>query len=191
MTGLQASWVHMYAWIYTLSHMSTSLTVDVYMPAVDPLELDSTHSNLRVTFWSRHNWYFAKRNSACTSFCLLLSAMLSFLQFRLGCHGLPVAAGRLAGAGHVDRAHMVCTCCNSGAVGDEMHLVFECAALIPLRQRYASLFTGRTDTMPSEIIWTFSLRHYVKAEISCTTKPRNIKNNKHTIYAKHTRLQSM
>lgn len=83
------------------------------------------------------------------------------------------------------------TCCNSGAVGDEMHLVFECAALIPLRQQYASLFTGRTDTMPSEIIWTFSLRHYVKAEISCTTKPRNIKNNKHTIYAKHTRLQSM
>ena len=146
MTGLQASWVHMYAWIYTLSHMSTSLTLDVFMPAVDPLELDSTHSALRVTFWLRHNWYFAKKNSECTSFCLLLSAMLSFLQFGLGCHGLPVAAGRLAGAGHVDRAHMVCTCCNSGAVGDEMHLVFECAALILSRQQYASLFTGRTPT---------------------------------------------
>ena len=24
-----------------------------------------------------------------------------FLQFRLGCHGLPIASGRLAGAGHV------------------------------------------------------------------------------------------
>ena len=23
----------------------------------------------------------------------------------------------------------VCSCCNSGAIGDEMHLVFECAAL--------------------------------------------------------------
>ena len=26
-----------------------------------------------------------------------------FLQCRLGCHGLPIATGRLAGAGHVDR----------------------------------------------------------------------------------------
>ena len=75
--------------------------------------------------------------------------MQRFLQFRLGCHGLPVAAGRLAGAGHVSRAQRICTCCNSGAVGDEMHLVFECVALAPLRQRYATLFTGLTDTMRS------------------------------------------
>ena len=75
--------------------------------------------------------------------------MQRFLQFRLGCHSLPVAAGRLAGAAHVDRAHRVCLACNSGAVGDEMHLVFECAALASLRSRYASLFTGSTDTMRS------------------------------------------
>ena len=48
-----------------------------------------------------------------------------------------------------DRAHRVCLACNSGAVGDEMHLVFECAALASLRSRYASLFTGSTDTMRS------------------------------------------
>ena len=29
------------------------------------------------------------------------------LQFRLGCHGLPIA-GRLAGAGRVDKANRVC-----------------------------------------------------------------------------------
>ena len=75
--------------------------------------------------------------------------MQRFLQFRLGCHSLPVAAGRLAGAAHVDRAHRVCLACNSGAVGDEMHLVFECAALASLRSRYASLFPGSTDTMRS------------------------------------------
>ena len=39
-----------------------------------------------------------------------------FLQFRLGCHGLPIATGRLAGAGHVDRANRVCLACNSGAI---------------------------------------------------------------------------
>jgi len=77
--------------------------------------------------------------------------MQRFLQFRLGCncHSLPVAAGRLAGAAHVDRAHRVCLACNSGAVGDEKHLVLECTALASLRSRYASLFTGSTDAMRS------------------------------------------
>ncbi|DBA94646.1 TPA: hypothetical protein ACH3X1_002217 [Trebouxia sp. C0004] len=46
-----------------------------------------------------------------------------------GCHSLPIAAGRFAGAAHVPRAHRVCLACTSGAVGDEMHLVFECTAL--------------------------------------------------------------
>ena len=40
-----------------------------------------------------------------------------FLQFELGYHGLPVAAGRLAVAGHVDRANRVCLACNCGANG--------------------------------------------------------------------------
>ena len=75
--------------------------------------------------------------------------MQRFLQFRLGCHGLPVAIGRLAGPGHVDRAQRVCMCCNTGAIGDERHLVFECVALTPLRGRYASLFTSDTNTMRS------------------------------------------
>ena len=62
--------------------------------------------------------------------------MEHFLQFRLGCHGLPIATGRFAGVGHVDRANRVCLACNSGAIGDEnsMHMVFECTALAPLSQ---------------------------------------------------------
>ncbi len=71
------------------------------------------------------------------------------VQFRLGCHGLPVAAGRLAGAAHVGRAHRVCLACNGGAVGDEMHLIFECTALASPRSRYASLFTDTAGTMRS------------------------------------------
>ena len=51
--------------------------------------------------------------------------MQCFLQFRLGCHGLSIAAGIC----HLDRAHKVCLACSSGAVGDEKHLVFECTAL--------------------------------------------------------------
>ena len=77
-------------------------------------------------------------------YCHLPVSGRRFLQFRLGCHSLP-----LAGAAHVARAHRVCLACNSGAMGDEMHLVFECTALASLRSRYASLFTGTTDTMRS------------------------------------------
>ena len=45
-----------------------------------------------------------------------------FLQFRLGCHGLPIATGRSVGAGNVDRANRVCLVCNSDAVGSEWFL---------------------------------------------------------------------
>jgi len=75
--------------------------------------------------------------------------MQRFLQLRLGCHGLPIPTGRLAGAGHVHRANRVCLACNSGAIGDEKHMYFECTALAPLRQQHADLFTPRTDTMRS------------------------------------------
>ena len=75
--------------------------------------------------------------------------MQRFLQFRLGCHGLPIATGRLAGAGHVDRANRVCLACNSGAIGDEKHMIFECTALAPLRQKHADLFAPATDLFRS------------------------------------------
>ena len=75
--------------------------------------------------------------------------MQRFLQFKLGCHGLPIATGRLAGAGRVDRANRVWLACNSGAIGDEKRMIFECAAIAPLRQQHADLFTPRTDTMRS------------------------------------------
>ena len=103
--------------------------------------------------------------------------MQRFLQFRLGCHGLPIATGRLAGAGHVGRADRVCLACDSGGgVGDEKHMIFECTALPPLRQcqrkgvcrldvhqtvivtylvcyrqQHADLFTPRTGTMRCSI----------------------------------------
>ena len=75
--------------------------------------------------------------------------MRRFLQFRLGCHGLPIAAGRFAGAAHVDRAQRVCLFCNSGAVGEERHLILDCVALAPVRSQHAGLFIGSTNTMRS------------------------------------------
>ena len=73
--------------------------------------------------------------------------MQRFLQFRLGCHGLPIAAGRIPGPAHVDRALRVCLSCNSGALGYERHLIFEYAGLASLRSGCADLFAHSTDTM--------------------------------------------
>ena len=75
--------------------------------------------------------------------------MQRFLQFRLGCHALPIATSRLAGAGHMPRAHRVCLACNTGAVGDERDMTFDCAALTFLRQRHAEHLTPSTGTMRS------------------------------------------
>ena len=83
-----------------------------------------------------------------------------FLQFRLGCHKLPIATGRRTG---VARACRLCTFCDAGAVGDKKHLVFECAQLAPLRAKYADLFNDKDHTMRSFFAQRDHLRvlHYV------------------------------
>ena len=73
--------------------------------------------------------------------------MQRFLQSRLGCHGLPIATGWLAGAGHVDKAHRVVWLAT--VVPLAMKMIFEGTALAPLRQQHTDLFTPRTDTMRS------------------------------------------
>ena len=70
--------------------------------------------------------------------------MRRFLRFRLGCHSLPIAAGRLAS---VPRHNRVCMCCTTGALGDELHLVFVCPALASVRLEYAALFSSDITTM--------------------------------------------
>ena len=75
--------------------------------------------------------------------------MKRFLQFRLASHKLPIVTGRFAGGQHVARAARVCTHCGSAAVADELHMVFECPVLEPLRRQYAALFSTHTDTMRS------------------------------------------
>ena len=63
-----------------------------------------------------------------------------FLRFRTGCHGLPSDVGAHQG---VPRERRFCTLCRQG-VGDELHLVFECAALQDLRAQMPGIFLGVT-----------------------------------------------
>jgi hypothetical protein len=65
--------------------------------------------------------------------------MSSLLRFRLGCHDLPVAVGRW-GTRHITRESRVCDRCESGIVGDEFHMVFECSSYHAVRTHFSSLF---------------------------------------------------
>jgi len=67
-----------------------------------------------------------------------------FFRFRAGCSGLPIDTGRRL---KVPRAQRVCVHCQSAAVCDELHLVFECPVLQPLREEFSALFTPSTRTM--------------------------------------------
>ena len=96
-----------------------------------------------------HHWFqpYSKRRRYCQ---LPVSGrrMQRLLQFRSSSHSLPIAAGRFAGQ-HVPRADRVCCHCAGRCVADEMHVIFECHALQPLRQQYAPLFSSDTNTMRS------------------------------------------
>ena len=63
-------------------------------------------NTLKGVFSCTYKQWF-KPCSPCKKYCQLPVSgrrMQQFLQFRLGCHGLPIATGQLAGAVHVDRA---------------------------------------------------------------------------------------
>ena len=66
--------------------------------------------------------------------------MQRFLKFRLASHGLSIVTGRFSGGQHVDRANRICVHCGGLSIADELHMVHECPALQPLRQRYAPWF---------------------------------------------------
>ena len=114
----------------------------LYCPCAAP-----THGVVSCTYQQWFRPYCLRRY--CCHLPISGRRMQRFLQFRLGCHGVPIAAGRFAGPSHVDRAHRACLSCNSGAVRDERHLVFECAALASVRSKYAGLLTGSSNTMRS------------------------------------------
>ena len=70
--------------------------------------------------------------------------MRQFLRFRMGSHSLPIVLGRRNGT---PRDQRLCQQCDLHAVHDERHLVFECPAMQPVRDRYPALFSPAQGTM--------------------------------------------
>ena len=91
-----------------------------------------------VKLCTYHNWFLPLGGpSLYHAIPMSGSRMKRFLGYRLGTHGLPVAVGRRTGVSRDDR---VCPHCFGGAVGDELHMTFECAYIQPLREQYGHLF---------------------------------------------------
>ena len=63
------------------------------------------------------------------------------LRFRMGCHRLPRDEGSWIRP-QVPRLDRVCRLCATGTLGDEKHLISECAELQCLRTQWAHLFQG-------------------------------------------------
>ena len=115
-----------------------ALKADLAGPAAVALYCPRQAPSAGVVCYTYAQWFqpFSARRRYCQ---LPVSGrnMQRFLQFRLGCHQLPIAAGRRSG---IARACRLCTLCGSGALGDEKHLVFECGALAGVRAKYPALF---------------------------------------------------
>ena len=63
--------------------------------------------------------------------------MFKVVRFRLGCSKLPIYTGRHA---RVRRAARFCRSCDQGALGDELHVLFQCPATAAARAPFAHLF---------------------------------------------------
>ena len=80
---------------------------------------------------------------------LTARSMRCLLRFRMGCHGLANDTGRRTG---VPRLQRLCPHCDMHSIGDERHVVFECAALQPVRDKFPILFGDNIVTM-KDFMW--------------------------------------
>jgi hypothetical protein len=91
--------------------------------------------------------------------------MRQFLRFRMGCHGLP-RDHAFWGSQRVPRMSRTCQKCSLGQLGDERHLVFECPALQPIRDRYADLFCIVPLTM-RQFMWQPAMLRVAHFVVEC------------------------
>ena len=66
------------------------------------------------------------------------------LRFRMGSHHLPIEEDCQF---NLPRASRVCNLCNTGALGDERHMLLECPALADLRLEFSSLLLSCSSVM--------------------------------------------
>ncbi len=132
----------------------------------------------RVTsFWSalveadagslhRFRWFGRPQNAACPSYWespMGNAKLHRILRFRMGSHHLPVEEGRHF---NLPRASRVCNLCNTGALGDERHMLLECPALADLRLQFSSLLLSCSSVM-RRLLWAKDQHEVCRYIIAC------------------------
>jgi len=75
-----------------------------------------------------------------------ISRLRLLIQLCMGSHSLPVEQGRLARPA-IPRHLRRCTFCNTGALGNERHLAFDCPHFAHVRRQFRSLFDDADGNM--------------------------------------------
>ena len=75
-----------------------------------------------------------------------ITRLRALVQFRLGSHSLPVEQGRFVRP-CLPRHPRRCDLCNTQAVGDELHYVFDCPRFGAIRAQYSNLFQDAEGSM--------------------------------------------
>ena len=75
------------------------------------------------------------------------------MQFRMGSHALPVEQGRIERPA-IPRHLRRCTLCETRALGDERHFVFDCPHFAYTRRQFRSLYQEADGTMQCfKFVW--------------------------------------
>ena len=91
---------------------------------------------------ANHHWFGRPSNLRCEPYYELpmgISKLRALVQFRLGCHALPIEQDRFARPA-VPRHLRRCTVCDTQAVGDALHCVFDCPHFSDIRAQCPGLF---------------------------------------------------
>ena len=81
----------------------------------------------------------------CFELPMPISRLRLLMQFRMGSHALPVEQGSLARPA-IPR-HLRCTLCETRALGDERHFVFDCPHFTHICRQFHSLYQAADSTM--------------------------------------------
>ena len=96
-----------------------------------------------------HHWFGRPSNVRFEPYYDLpmgISKLRALVQFRLGSHTLPIEQGRFARPA-VLRHLRRCTVCDTQAVGDELHCVFDCPHFSDIRAQFPGLFQDAAGCM--------------------------------------------
>ena len=108
-----------------------------------------TAPSKRAKLCAYHHWFARPSNLRFEPYYELpmgIRKLRALVQFRLGSHALPIEQGRFARPAvlrHVRR----CTVCDTQAVDDEVHCVFDCPQFSGIRAQFPGMFQDAAGCM--------------------------------------------